>query len=247
MRRLFYDIEVSPNIGLFWRTGYKINLSPENIVKERAIICIAWEWEDEDETHALWWDKRQDDKKMLKDFMPVLEQSDEAIAYFGDSFDMPWLRTRCLIHRIDFNPLIKTVDPLQWVKRKFNFNSNKLDYVAKILGVGAKLQTDYDLWRKVCIDKDVQSLKYMVEYNKHDVKVLKGVWQRMELSVLPKSHAGVVDGNAPWTCPRCGSEKVRSDGNKVSAAGTIQKRMQCKCGRYYQISETQFKKYQEAT
>ncbi len=31
---------VSPNIGMFWEAGYKLNIGTENIVKERAIICI---------------------------------------------------------------------------------------------------------------------------------------------------------------------------------------------------------------
>jgi hypothetical protein len=37
-KRLFFDIETSPNIGLFWSAGFKLNIAPENIIKERAII-----------------------------------------------------------------------------------------------------------------------------------------------------------------------------------------------------------------
>ena len=35
-RVLIYDIETSPNIGWFWRAGYKLNIQPENIIKERV-------------------------------------------------------------------------------------------------------------------------------------------------------------------------------------------------------------------
>jgi hypothetical protein len=32
-RRLFFDIEVSFNLGMFWTSGYKVSLGPENIIK----------------------------------------------------------------------------------------------------------------------------------------------------------------------------------------------------------------------
>jgi hypothetical protein len=50
IRRLFWDIEVTPNLVWSWRVGFKINLSHENIVKERKVICIAFKWEGERET-----------------------------------------------------------------------------------------------------------------------------------------------------------------------------------------------------
>jgi hypothetical protein len=41
-KRLFYDIETSPNIGFFWSSSYKANIPHDNIIKERAVICICW-------------------------------------------------------------------------------------------------------------------------------------------------------------------------------------------------------------
>ena len=32
-RRLFFDIETSPNIGLFWEAGYKKNIDVSNIIQ----------------------------------------------------------------------------------------------------------------------------------------------------------------------------------------------------------------------
>jgi hypothetical protein len=51
-KRLFYDIETSPNIGLFWQSGYKLNIDHSNIIQERAIICICWKWEGQKEVHC---------------------------------------------------------------------------------------------------------------------------------------------------------------------------------------------------
>ena len=45
IKRLFFDIETAPNIGLFWEAGYKKTNNPDNIIKERVIICICYKWE----------------------------------------------------------------------------------------------------------------------------------------------------------------------------------------------------------
>ena len=70
-RRLFFDIETSPNIGLFWSAGFKQRIDYSNIIKERAIICICYKWEDEKDVYHLQWDAKQNDKAMLQKFIEV--------------------------------------------------------------------------------------------------------------------------------------------------------------------------------
>jgi len=141
IKRLFFDIETSPNIGLFWTAGYKQNISHENIIKERAIICICYKWAGEDEVHSLTWDKNQNDKKLLEQFIKILNDANEIIGHNGDRFDLPWIRTRCLYHRIPIFPNYTTLDTLKNSRSKFKFNSNKLDYIASFLGLGKKIHT----------------------------------------------------------------------------------------------------------
>ena len=112
-KRLYFDIETSPNVGLFWSAGYKQNIDYSNIIKERAIICICYKWEDEKETYALTWDSKQDDKKMLIEFIKIANQADELIGHNGDKFDLAWIRTRCLFHKIDMFPKYTTIDTLK--------------------------------------------------------------------------------------------------------------------------------------
>jgi DNA polymerase elongation subunit (family B) len=96
-KRLFFDIESSFNIGIFWRSGYNLTIQPDDIIKERAIICVSWKWEGKDEVHHLQWDENQCDKKLLKAFIKQLNKADEIIAHNGDRFDIKWLRTTLLI------------------------------------------------------------------------------------------------------------------------------------------------------
>src|SRR5947207_1917027 len=114
-RRLYLDIEVSPDIVFTWETGFKLTISPENIIKERAIICIAWNWEDETTVHCETWDDG-DDYKLLKKFVPIMESATEIVGHNSDKFDVPWIKTRAMYHGIPIRPGLVTSDTYQWAK-----------------------------------------------------------------------------------------------------------------------------------
>ena len=191
-KRLFFDIEVSANLGLFWSSGYKLSIGPESIIKERAIICICYKWEGVKEVHALHWDSKQCDKKMLESFIKVANQADEIIGHNGDKFDLAWIRTRCLYHSIEMFPNYTTIDTLKIARSKFKFNSNKLNYIAKFLGIGQKIHTDYDLWKKIMLDKDKVAMEKMIKYCKNDVVLLEKVFNHLNTHLAPKTHYGVI-------------------------------------------------------
>lgn len=242
-RRLFWDIETSPDVVFSWRTGFKLTIGPENILQERAIICIAWKWEGEETVHSLHWRRPGDDKAMLKAFFKVAHEADELVAHNGDRFDIGWFRTRCLKHGAIGFPHYKTVDTLQWARRLFYFNSNKLDYIARFLGIPSKFKTSFDLWKRV-VAGDQLALADMVRYCEQDVRVLEQVWDKLRSAAGPKSHVGVAQGGAKWTCPHDGSTKVHLDKTRISPAGTVSYQMQCnECGRYYTIGAPAYKAY----
>lgn len=244
IKRLFFDIETSPNIGLYWTAGYKQNISYESIIKERAIICIAYKWAGEKTTHSLQWDKHQNDKAMLKEFIKIAEQADEIVAHNGDHFDEPWIRTRCLFHGISMMPDYTSIDTLYKSRSKFKFNSNKIDYIAKFLGIPGKIHTNFDLWKKITLDNDEKSLNYMVKYCKGDVKTLEQVFDKLNSYIKPKTHHGVLAGGEKFTCPDCGSSNIRFVRKRATAAGTLKYQLQCKdCGKYFTVSEKVYREY----
>jgi hypothetical protein len=252
IRRLFLDLETSANIGLFWRAGYDQNIDAQNILKERAVICAAWKWAGDDKVYSLRWNSRQCDKKMLLELMEVVNSADEIVAHNGDKFDMPWLRTRLLFHGVSSFPTHKTIDTLQWCRRKFYFNSNKLDYVAQFLGLGSKLKTEFGLWKRV-MQKDPKALNDMVKYCEWDVVLLEKVYDKLAGFNAPKTHAGVLNGGEKWSCPHCGSIRVKRNVIRVSAAGTVTHQMVCGrprdghtkfgCGRAFRISDSAYKAF----
>jgi DNA polymerase elongation subunit (family B) len=240
IKRLFFDIETSPNIGYFWRAGYKLNIGPENIIEERKIICISYKWEHEETIHTLTWDFNLCDKQMLIDFIKVANQADEMIAHNGDRFDIKWIRTRCIYHRVPMMPDYKTLDTLKKAKYGFNFNSNKLDYIAQFLGVGAKVKhSGFQMWKDVMKGKP-EALKEMVEYCEGDIIVLEDVYLTMQSYIKPNTHTGVLNGNLKYSCSLCGSENVELLKNTVTPAGTIKRKMQCGCDHTFDISNASY-------
>lgn len=233
-KRLFFDIETSPNLGLFWEAGYKKNIDYSNIIKERAIICICYKWEGEKECHALTWDSKQSDKKMLGDFVKIANESSEMVGHNGDKFDLAWIRTRCLYHGIDMFPNYVTVDTLKVARSKFRFNSNRLNYIAKFLGIGQKIHTDFDLWKNIMLNKDKTAMDKMVKYCKNDVILLEKVYKHLQAHIVPKSHFGVMYGTDRGNCPECGSDELIIQQTRYSATGVKKYVYQCKtCYKYH--------------
>ena len=233
-RRLFFDIETSPNIGLFWQAGYKKNIDHSNIIQERAIICICYKWEDEKQVHSLQWDARQNDKKMLLEFIQVANQAVELVGHNGDKFDLAWIRTRCVFHRIDMFPKYSTIDTLKVARSKFRFNSNKLDYIAEYLGLGNKIKTEYGLWKDILLKKDKVAMQNMVTYCKKDVTLLEDVFKILNNHIEPKAHYGVLANQLRSSCPECGSDDLRKQGMMPTISGLLKQRYQCKtCKKFH--------------
>jgi uncharacterized protein YprB with RNaseH-like and TPR domain len=239
MKRLFFDIETSPNIGFFWQSGHEISVDAHNIIRERAIICIGYKWAGERAIRCPTWDARQNDKKLLAGFAEIFNGADEVVAHNGDRFDIPWIRTRCLTHGISMLPNPKSIDTCALARRRFNFNSNRLDYLAQYMGFGGKLPTGFDLWKDVVLHRDEAALAKMVRYCKRDVALLERVWDKMNAYVPAKTHAGGSVGN----CPECGSSQTTINQKRVTAAGYRQVTIKCReCGKYHTVAESRYER-----
>lgn len=241
IKRLFFDIETSPNIGMFWTAGYKLNIGHENIIKERAIICICYKWEGDEKIYSLTWNNNQDDKKMLEKFILIANEADELVGHNGDKYDLAWIRTRCLFHGIPMFPNYVTIDTLKQARSKFRFNSNKLDYIGKFLGLGEKIHTSFDLWKNIVLHKDKQALENMVIYCKGDVELLEKIYNKMSSYFPHKTHLGVLEEKGKASCPECASTNMAFSKKRISALGTFRIQLQCKdCGKYHTVSNTTY-------
>ena len=237
-KRLYVDLETSPNVVYSWRVGRRIDIGYDNIVAERAIICICYKWEGSKKVESLVWENSSD-KAMLRKFIRVLERAEEVVAHNGDRFDLPWIRTRCIFHGIPLSAQLPSVDTLKIARSGFLFNSNRLDYLGGFLGHGHKADTGgFRLWKGV-MDGNKNDLKAMVNYCARDVELLEKVHGSLYKYSRPKQHMGVHHGGYKHHCPACASGNTVRNGNKwVTAAGTVQVQMRCKdCGRQWRMGE----------
>jgi len=233
-KRLFFDIETSPNIGLFWEAGYKKNIDYSNIIKERAIICICYKWEEAKEVFEVHWDSKQCDKALLQKFIKIANDADELIGHNGDRFDLAWIRTRCLYHNIDMFPNYTTIDTLKIARSKFKFNSNKLNYIADFLGIGQKIKTEFGLWKDIVLHKDKKAMDAMIKYCKKDVVLLEKVFKAIKGHIAPKTHFGVKFGGDRGSCPECGSDEIMRNAIRYTASGVKKITYKCRtCHKYH--------------
>jgi DNA polymerase elongation subunit (family B) len=248
IKRLFFDIETSyylvPTFQ-FW----KVNINPDNILREKKIICIAYKWQYEDKVHVLKWDENQDDTKLIKDFIQVIKDADEIVAHNGDKFDIKELRTRAILTGNLMFPIYRTLDTLKKSRQYFRFPSNKLDYLGKVLNVGRKLDHEgMKLWIDICEHKNKASLKKMIDYCVQDVAVLEDVYFAISPYIYHNTNMAVLKGGEKWHCPECASKNVQLSHTDATAMGYIKRHMKCNsCRKFYKISNRTYLKMLEFT
>lgn len=245
MKRLFFDIETSPCIGWFWRPGYRTRLSYNNVIEDAKIICISYKWQDEDKVYTLDWGRRKDDKKLIREFVKIMNKANEIVGHNGDRFDIPWVRTRALYHGVDNVPRWRTLDTLKSARANLKLPSNRLTDIGQYFGLGEKIKVDGDLWQNIVFG-DASRMDEMIAYCEQDVILLQQIYEKI-IGVVPlKTHVGVVNGGDKWACPNCGSVKVVRNGTDVTRAGTESQKMLCKsCKRSYRVSTKVYTKYLE--
>lgn len=242
-RRLFFDIETTPIPVWVWGLHDKANahISHKNIIPgfPYGIICISWKWAGTKVVKSLAWDGRQNDKKMLQEFIPVLDGADEIVFQGGNRFDIPWVRGRAIYHRLPMRPRYITNDTLTKSRQKFWFPSYRLDWMGNYLLGDNKLPTSMGLWTAIVENRCQTSLNKMVRYCKQDVRLLEGVFDVMAPYIEPVSSiAGDIS-----CCPECGSARTVARKEYRTAAGHDRVHFVCQdCKHPHTVAKSRYDK-----
>lgn len=237
-RLLYWDIETSLELAAIFDLKHNDWIDPSSLVTERYIICASWQWEGEKSVHSVsvldspkeYGKDPYNDAYVVQTLHKILSEADVIIGHNSDSFDKPYLDTRILYHGLSPLPPIISIDTYKIAKHKFRFNSNRLNYLGKYLGLGGKKETKSGLWMDV-LKGDKNAIEQMVVYNKRDVSLLRDVFHKLQpycASHINRQLFGQKEG-----CPRCGSKHVQSRGTHRAISRTYQ-RWQCQaCGGWY--------------
>lgn len=224
-RILYWDIETFPNIVMSWSLWVNGGLDPDNIVQERSIICAAWKWQGEKQVHHVSISPAHpiDDRKVVETLHKVISSADAIVHHNGDKFDIRWLRTRIAYHGLSPLPPLIQIDTKKIAKAAFYFNSNKLSYLAQFLGIGAKIKTEFGLWKQ-CLLGDKVALAKMVRYNKRDVRLLEKVYDVLVPHIPSRLNKRLFHNGE--VCQYCGSGNIQHRGYYYTRTKKYQ-RYQC--------------------
>lgn len=224
-----FDIETAPNIGYTWGK-YETNVI--EFIQERYMLCFAAKWlgEKKIHVHALpdFKDYKKNptsDKELVQKLWEMINEADVVVAHNGDHFDIKVMNARFLANGLTPPSPYKTVDTYKVAKRKFSFNSNRLNDIGVALGVGSKVPTGgFSLWTG-CMSGQASSWRLMKKYNKMDVVLLEKVYLALRPWMPSHPNVGVLKGR--HACTHCGSTNTQNRGYAYAKV-YVSQRFQCK-------------------
>lgn len=236
VRLLFYDIETAPMVSFHWAAKTEYIGGHLNVTDDRQLLCWSAKWSDSQEVlsaRATQKEARvQDDSRIVKSLSQLMKQADYVVAHNGNRFDYKRVNTRLLVNKLTPLGSVQSIDTLSIARQSFDLPYNNLDYLARKLGFGEKLHTDFGLWRRAFFG-EVAALKEMEAYNRQDVILLEHVFHA--IAPYAKKLPRLVDA-AEWReelCPYCGSKDRSPSGVYRTNVNTFTKYACNNCSREF--------------
>lgn len=222
---LFLDIETKPAVVASFGIRDQ-HIGHKQILKDGGTICVGVMWRGK--RPAVYSDWQHGHKPMLEAVHAMLCEADAVATYNGASFDIPKLQGEFLLAGMTPAPPLTQIDIYRSV-RKLGFISNKLDYIAPLLGVGGKVKHEgLQLWLDV-MDGCPKAQRKMAKYCAGDVLLTERVYNKVRAFVADHPHMGIVKHD---DCGACGSSRMQARGFRRTKASLIQ-RLECQaCGSW---------------
>ena len=226
-RILFLDIETKPAIVASFGIREQ-NITHKQIIHDGGVICVGVRWADERRARV-YSDWQHGHEEMLRIIHAHLSEADAVATYNGASFDLPKLNGEFLLAGLPPPPPPTQIDIYKAV-RKLGFICNKLDYIAPLLGLGAKVKHDgLEMWLAV-MEGDEKAQRKMSRYCAGDVDLTVEVYEKVRPYIHNHPHLGM---RGPLQCGACGSNQTQSRGVRRTKSSFIT-RHQCQaCGSWF--------------
>lgn len=207
MRILYFDIETAPSEAVVFGLRQRY-INPNAIKTPGYTLCWAAQWHGSREIIYCGQDTMSD-REMIYRMHELLMQADAVVHYNGTKFDMPTLNREFL--RLGLPPVshVHEIDLLKTVRKRFRFESNKLDYVCRMLGIGAKEQhKGLGLWTD-CMKGDQKAWRKMQRYNKQDVRLMPRLYRKLLPWITGHPNVGLYKKAKSPMCAHCGSTNLK--------------------------------------
>ena len=168
------DIETTPLQVYTWGL-WDQNIGINQIIKSTEMLCFGAKWLGQ--KSVTFKSVHHDGKKgMLEELHRLMDEADVLVGWNSAAFDHKHINREFLENEMVPPAPTKDLDLMTIVKANFQFPSNKLDYVAQKLGVGAKVKhSGFELWIN-CMNGDDSAWKEMKKYQIQDVQLLDSLY-----------------------------------------------------------------------
>lgn len=175
MKILFLDIETTPMQVYTWGL-WDQNIGINQIIKHTEMMCFGAKWLGKKQ--VTFKSVHHDGKEaMLAELHKLMDEADVLVGWNSAAFDHKHIRREFLEAGLTPPSETKDLDLMTIVKANFLFPSNKLDYVAQKLGVGAKVKhSGFELWLDCMAGVD-KAWREMKKYQIQDVELLDKLYE----------------------------------------------------------------------
>lgn len=229
-RILLLDIETKPAVA------YTFNIRDTHITHKQlvpdqfgGIICVGVQWLGEKRV-KVYSDWEHGHVEMLRAVHAMMSEADAIMGFNHVSFDLPRLQGEFLMAGMEPPPPPTNID-LYKTTRKMGFISNKLDFVAPLLGVGGKVKHEgLEMWIAVMNGCPKAQAK-MSRYCAQDVRLLGDLYKRVRAYIV--THPFLHEPKR-GQCGTCGSTRLEARGFHTTKASERQ-RYKCQGCKSWQL------------
>jgi uncharacterized protein YprB with RNaseH-like and TPR domain len=171
------------------------------------------------------------EKRLLKDISARLLEADVWLTHYGTWFDLPFVNSRLLYHKLPvLPPNFSHLDTWKISRNRLKLRSNRLITISEFLGTDhEKNAIRPEQWIRA-LGGHRASMDYIVDHCRLDIDVLREAYGRLRPLVLDHPNRGLVDGRGG--CSVCGAKKLHARGFHITRTRKYQ-RYQCQsCGAW---------------
>ena len=220
MKILSWDIEASnlaADFGIIFCVGFK------EVGKGKPKVFSLLDYDETDVVKA--------ERLLLQDVSRELLTADVWLTHYGTWFDIPFVNSRLLWHKLPvLPPTFAHIDTWKISRNRLKLSSNRLATIQNFLGTEDTKNAIKPLMWVRALGGHRPSMRYIVEHCRRDVLVLEEAYRRIRPLVLDHPSRGLVDGRGG--CGVCGAAKLQARGFHVTRTRKYQ-RYQCQsCGAW---------------
>src|ERR1017187_3507716 len=205
------------------------------------IICAVARWVGDDKFHTFRIDEATgygksprsffNDSHIVAGLIPLVEDADAVLAYYGSGFDVPYLNTRAIANRLSPPVPFTVVDPWKTARSRLKLERNSMAAVAELFDTPhQKEHIPWPEWQRAQFG-DSLAIDKLVKYCTQDVRVFEDIYYDIRPLITDHPYLGApaVGGDFTHRCPACGSLKSRSIGTRHTKCFRVYRRICCEC------------------